>query len=136
VAAPLPAHRRAAVPTGGTHFIVLKGARDEEKHAAWAFLRWMLEPDPVTEWATSTGYMPVTRSAIETLERNGYYSRSPNDRVAVEQLSVALPWPWAPELFRIQREVVQPRLEQAVLEQLDPGRVMDAARQAARSASG
>ncbi len=127
-AAALPARRTRAVPTGGTHWVVLKSAPQTEKNAAWAFLRFMHEPAQTIFWATSTGYMPVTRAAIRKLERDGYYQKHPNDRVAVDQLSVAQPWPWSPELFRIQREIVQPRLEAAVLSGRSAQRLMDAAR--------
>lgn len=131
VAAPLPAGRRKAMATGGTHFVLLRDEAPEHKRAAWAFVRWMLEPRQVIEWATSTGYMPVTRAAIRTLEQRGYYERNPNDRVAVDQLADALPWPWSPDLFRIQREVVTPRLERAVLADADASAVMADARRAA-----
>ncbi|HEY6726973.1 MAG TPA: ABC transporter substrate-binding protein, partial [Polyangiaceae bacterium] len=63
-----------------------------------------------------------------------YYAKHPNDRVAVDQLSVAQPWPWSTELFRIDREVVQPRLEAAVLSGKNAQVLMDQARvEAARS---
>lgn len=128
VAAPLPAGVRRAVPTGGTHFVIVRDAPDEAKETAFRFVRWMLEPEQTIEWATSTGYMPVTRGAVKRLEESGYYQAHPNDRVAYEQLSVALPWPWSPELFRIQRQIVQPRLEEAVLTGRDAAEVLDEAR--------
>jgi sn-glycerol 3-phosphate transport system substrate-binding protein len=93
----------------------MKSAPIEEKRTAWAFLRFMHEPAQVISWATETGYMPVTHAAVKRLETNGYYAKHPNDRIAYDQLAVARPWPWSPELFRIQRETVQPRLESAVL---------------------
>ncbi|NLE86839.1 MAG: ABC transporter substrate-binding protein [Myxococcales bacterium] len=114
-AAPLPAHRRAAVPTGGTHWIIPRSAPPAAKDAAWAFLKFMHEPAQVIAWATRTGYLPVTARAVEQLEGSGFYRRHPNDRVALDQLASVRPWPWAPELFRIQREIVQPSLENAVL---------------------
>jgi sn-glycerol 3-phosphate transport system substrate-binding protein len=127
-AAALPGDVRRAVPTGGTHWIIPRSAPREEKRAAWAFLRFMHEPAQVIEWATRTGYMPTTRSAIARLEREGYYQKHPNDRVAVDQLGVAQPWPWSPELFRLEREIVQPRLEAAVLGHEDAESVLSEAR--------
>jgi sn-glycerol 3-phosphate transport system substrate-binding protein len=131
VAAPLPRHRRASVPTGGTMFVVPRTAPDEEKQAAWAFVRWMTAPEQAAAWATRTGYMPVTRAAVERLEAGGHYARHPNDRVAYDQLADAAPWPWTPDLFRIDREVVEPRLEEAVLTGRDPREVMKEAREEA-----
>ena len=127
-AAPLPAGIKRAVPTGGTFWIVLRGAPSAEKAAAVRFLRFMHEPEQVIEWSTRTGYIPVTRAAVRTLEQRGYYAAHPNDRVALEQLSVAEPWPWSVDLFRIQREIVQPRLESAVIQQRDASAELTEAR--------
>jgi len=128
IAAPLPAGVKRAVPTGGTFWVVLRSAPSTEKAAAVRFLRFMHEPEQVIEWSTRTGYIPVTRGAVRTLEQRGYYAAHPNDRVALEQLSVAEPWPWSVDLFRIQREIVQPRLESAVVEQRDPSALLTEAR--------
>jgi len=92
-AAPMPKDVRAAVPTGGTFFVMLKNAPRDTKLAAWEFVRWMMLPEQTIEWATSTGYMPVAKEAVSKLEREGYYRKSPNDRVAMDQLVDAMPWP-------------------------------------------
>jgi sn-glycerol 3-phosphate transport system substrate-binding protein len=115
LAAPLPSGVRAAVPTGGTHWVILKDAEASQKRAAFRFLEFMQRERQAVEWATRTGYIPVTAGAIRSLERRGHYEAHPNERVAIDQLRVARPWPWSPRLFRVQREVVQPRLERAVL---------------------
>ncbi len=128
VAAPLPGDKRRAVPTGGTFWVILKDAPEQQKQTAWAFLRWVLEPAQVITWATRTGYMPVTHSAVKRLDAEGYYQRHPNDSVAYEQLRVAMPWPWSTQLFRIQREIVQPRLESAVLSHESAQRLLSEAR--------
>jgi sn-glycerol 3-phosphate transport system substrate-binding protein len=134
VAAPLPADRCAGMPTGGTHFVLLRAASERSKAAAWSFLRWMMQTEQVIEWATSTGYMPVTLDAVRRLEQSGYYDRHPNDRVAYDQLDAARPWPWSTDLVRIAREFVQPELERAVVAGADAEAVLDRARvSAARS---
>jgi sn-glycerol 3-phosphate transport system substrate-binding protein len=135
VAAPLPRDVRAAVPTGGTMFVLMRSAPDEEKRAAWQFVRWMCEPEQTIAWSTRTGYMPVTRPAVDRLVERGWYAHHPNDRVAYEQLADVDPWPWAPELFRVERDIVEPRLEEAVLTGRDAREVMAEARaEAARPA--
>ena len=131
VAAPLPGDLKKAVPTGGTFFVMLRSAPQDQKLAAWEFLRWMMEPAQTIAWATGTGYMPVAEAAVKTLETNGYYTKAPNDRVAMDQLAYAQPWPWAPTLFRVQRECVDPRIEEAVLGPRNAGTVMQEARKAA-----
>jgi len=134
VAAPLPRDVRASVPTGGTLFVVLRGAPPEEKQAAWEFLRWMCEDEQTIAWATRTGYLPVTTSAVARLDAQGYYREHPNDRVALDQLRWADPWPWAPNLFRVQRDVIEPKLEEAVLTNRDAGAVLAEARAEALAA--
>ncbi len=133
LAAPLPADVRRSVPTGGTMFVMPRGAPAPAREAAWAFLRWMMLPAQANEWATRTGYMPISSAGLADLERAGFYKEHPNDRIAVAQLEHAAPWPWAPNLFRIQREAVQPRLEEAILAQRDARATLDEARRAARA---
>ena len=132
VAAPLPRRVRASVPTGGTMFVVMRAAPDEEKRAARDFVRWMAADEQTIAWSTRTGYMPVTRTAVQRLDADGWYRAHPNDRVAYDQLSAVDPWPWAPELFRVERDVVEPRLEEAVLAGRDAHEVMQEARAEAR----
>lgn len=131
-AAPLPREARAAVPTGGTFFVLLKEAPRAEKEAAWEFLRWMCAPEQTIAWATRTGYMPVASRAVDQLTTSGYYAKHPNDEVTIKQLAHVDPWPWAPTLFRIQRDVVEPRLEDAVYRNTDAHAVMAEAREIAR----
>jgi sn-glycerol 3-phosphate transport system substrate-binding protein len=128
VCARLPRDERAAVPTGGTMFVMPKGSSSAWTEAAARFVAFMARPDKANEFATKTGYIPVTRAGIAALERDGYYQKKPNDRVAVDQLDDVVPWPWHKELFRVQREVVQARLEAAVLAREDARGALDAAR--------
>lgn len=128
---PLPRGVRGSVPTGGTHFVLLKSAPSELKQAAWRFVRFMLEPDAAAYWSSETGYLPVTTGAVQQLEQSGFYAKHRSYRVALDQLAVAEPWPWSKGLFRIQREIVQPRLEAAVLEGQTPELALAEARRLA-----
>jgi sn-glycerol 3-phosphate transport system substrate-binding protein len=109
-------------------FVVMRSAPDAEKLAAWDFIRWMCDAEQTIAWSTGTGYMPVTSPAVELLAQRGWYAQHPNDRVAYDQLGAVDPWPWAPELFRIDRDLIEPRLEEGVLEGGDAHALMDAAR--------
>ncbi|MEO7327246.1 MAG: ABC transporter substrate-binding protein [Minicystis sp.] len=129
--APLPRDLRASVPTGGTMFVMPKGPPRPAQEAAFAFLRWMMAPAQANSWATRTGYIPVSSVGIKQLEESGYYREHPNDRVAIDQLAFASSWPWAKNLFRIEREAVQPRLEEAVLGKRDARETLDEARRVA-----
>lgn len=115
VAAPLPRDVRASVPTGGTFFVVPREAPGEEKAAAARFLRFVCETEQAAFLAQRTGYLPVTEPAVVRLREEGFYAKHPNDAVAQAQLASVEPWPWEPNLFRIERDIVDPRLEEAVL---------------------
>ncbi len=128
--APLPGNVRRSVPTGGTFFVMPKGVPAREREAGLDFLRWMMQPAQANHWATSTGYMPVSLAGRRQLRAAGYFEEHPNHAVTLEQLAFAQPWPWAPNLFRVQREVVQPRLEAAVLLRKDARAELDHARRA------
>jgi len=130
-AAPLPKDVRRSVPIGGTMFVMPRGAPRPEQEAAFAFLRFMMAPAQANAWATRTGYIPISKAGIAELEKTGYYAAHPNDRVAIDQLVHASAWPWAKNLFRVQREAVQPRLEEAVLAGKSARAMLDEARKAA-----
>ncbi|MBN1609928.1 MAG: ABC transporter substrate-binding protein [Polyangiaceae bacterium] len=132
LAAPLPRARRYAVPTGGTHWVMLREASVQNKLAAWAFLRFMHQSEQVIQWSTGTGYLPTTHRAVTELGRSGFFTEHPNYRIALDQLDVSLPWPWSTELFRVEREIVEPRLEEAVLADADARQVLAEARSLAQ----
>ena len=133
LATPLPAGKRRSVPTGGTFFVMLKQAPKDEQRAGWEFLRWMMLPQQTRYWSEQTGYLPVCNAAVRELDREGYYEEHPNARVAYDQLEFAEPWPWSEDLFRIQREILQPRLESAVILGTDAQQLMAEARRLAEA---
>jgi sn-glycerol 3-phosphate transport system substrate-binding protein len=116
------------VPTGGTFFVVVREAPDEEKVAAAKFLRFVCQPEHAAFLSAKTGYLPITHAATAKMRADGFFKEHPNDEVAQRQLSAVDPWPWEPMLFRIERDIVDPRLEAAVLLDEDPAAVLAEAR--------
>lgn len=106
---------RRSAPTGGTFFVIPTGAPARHRAAARAFLAFIMRPEHANTFATETGYIPVNREGVARLEADGFYDRKPSDRVAVDQLPVTTGWPWSRSLLRIQREILQPALEDAIL---------------------
>jgi sn-glycerol 3-phosphate transport system substrate-binding protein len=113
--APLPGGARRAVPTGGTFFVMLRDADEGAKEAAWACLSFMMEPEQTAYWSRRTGYLPVNRRALDLPEMRALYEADPNYRVAYDQLEVAVPFPFSPSLYTLEREHLQPALEGPVL---------------------
>ena len=83
----LPEQRDFGCPTGGAGLAILAAAPDERKRAAFEFIKFAARPENVAFWSTTTGYLPVTKSAQESPEMQRYFKKNPEFRVAVDQLS-------------------------------------------------
>jgi sn-glycerol 3-phosphate transport system substrate-binding protein len=44
---------------------IFKLRPEREQEAAWKFIKWLMEPEQQAEWFAGTGYLPVSRSAID-----------------------------------------------------------------------
>ena len=82
----LPEQSNFGCPTGGAGLSILAAAPDERKQAAFEFIKFAARPENVAFWSTTTGYMPVTKSAQESSEMQSYFQENPNFKVAVDQL--------------------------------------------------
>ena len=111
----LPGKIQQAVPTGGTFFVLARDAPAPQKEAGWAFIKWMTEPAQTISLSKATGYMPIRTSAVNSPEMQDFYKQHPNYKTAIDQLRTAQRFPYTPGLIEIQREVIQPNLETAVL---------------------
>ncbi len=64
--ASVPVWMTRNVPFAGTDIIMFSNAKDEEKRAAWEFMKYLISPEVTAYWAVNTGYLPVRRSALQT----------------------------------------------------------------------
>jgi sn-glycerol 3-phosphate transport system substrate-binding protein len=49
----------------GRNLWILNQRPKEEQEAAWKFIKWLMEPEQQAEWFAGSGYLPVSRSAID-----------------------------------------------------------------------
>lgn len=86
----------AALPAGpsgpgnvlqGTNIVMFSSATTAQKNAAWTFMKWLDEPTQAAYWATHTGYLPVTQSALPLM--SSYYSSHPYQKIAADSLKYA-----------------------------------------------
>ena len=63
--APPPGDMKKAVIIAGTNVAIFSKAREEEKKAAWRFVKWFISPEIQARWAINTGYLPVRKSTLE-----------------------------------------------------------------------
>uniref|UniRef100_A0A7C4GD50 ABC transporter substrate-binding protein n=1 Tax=Fervidobacterium thailandense TaxID=1008305 RepID=A0A7C4GD50_9BACT len=64
--APVPVWKTRNVPFAGTDIIMFSTAKEEEKRAAWEFMKYLISPEVTAYWAVNTGYLPVRRAALQT----------------------------------------------------------------------
>lgn len=87
--ASLPKDVKQAVPTGGGNCYIFKGIPEENKKAAWIFVKWMSQPEISARWSIGTGYIPVRADAFETDALKKYVETFPYVLVARDQLAYA-----------------------------------------------
>ncbi len=64
--APVPVWKTRNVPFAGTDIIMFSTAKEDEKRAAWEFMKYLISPEVTAYWAVNTGYLPVRKSALQT----------------------------------------------------------------------
>jgi sn-glycerol 3-phosphate transport system substrate-binding protein len=79
----------AGAMMGGFSFWLAAGLSPAKQDGALAYLQHLVQPRRNAEWAKRHFRIPVTRAAAEVLEREGWYERNPNLRVAGAQLAAA-----------------------------------------------
>jgi sn-glycerol 3-phosphate transport system substrate-binding protein len=55
------------------------------------FLRFVAEPSQQSWWAAATGYLPITKAAVKSLEEQDFYKKNPEQWAGVSQLLNAKP---------------------------------------------
>ncbi|MFD1738951.1 ABC transporter substrate-binding protein [Bacillus salitolerans] len=111
----LPAKKDFGVPTGGANLVMLSKSSDEEKKAAWKFMKWMTAKEQTIQFSMGTGYMPVTVSAVESDEMKELYEKTPQFKVAIDQLQYAKPRPMVPGYKELQ-EVIMTEIQRAIID--------------------
>ncbi|QHW32326.1 ABC transporter substrate-binding protein [Paenibacillus rhizovicinus] len=82
------------VVTGGANMIVLDKATEEQKKAAGKFLDFLANDENVTSLFKTSGYLPTTKSSLETPEMKQWLQEKPQYQVAIDQLQFAHSRPW------------------------------------------
>ncbi len=83
--APLPKGKEAATAFQGTNLTMFNSASEEEKLAAWEYMKFLTSKEQTVYWAKSTGYVPVRDSALNTDEWKQYIQENPEFGVAASQ---------------------------------------------------
>ncbi|SFE08046.1 sn-glycerol 3-phosphate transport system substrate-binding protein [Paenibacillus catalpae] len=106
----MPANKDYGVPTGGCQLVITAKQSDEEKEAAWEFLKWMTSKENTIYQHKNVGYLPTRLSALESEDLKAHFKEFPQYKVAVDQLEYARPRPMEsayPEVTKIIREAIE-----------------------------
>ncbi|MDY0324107.1 MAG: ABC transporter substrate-binding protein [Candidatus Carbobacillus sp.] len=74
------------VIVGGASLWMLKEKSEEEKSAAWQFIKFLTSPEIQAQWHVSTGYFPITTKAYDVAIVKENMTKYPQFRTAVDQL--------------------------------------------------
>lgn len=84
----IPKNVEYGVPTGGCNLIMTSSISDAHKEAAWEFIKWMTAPEQSAYASAYTGYVPNSKSAMETETIVNLYETTPQFKVALDQLEL------------------------------------------------
>lgn len=88
VAELLEGEKQAAL-FSGTDITMFNTSSDEQKKAAWEFMKFWYEKDVTAQWGVESGYIPMTGEGIKTDIFKDYVKENPGKLVATNQLSVS-----------------------------------------------
>jgi sn-glycerol 3-phosphate transport system substrate-binding protein len=78
---------------GGATLWAPRGNEHADDKGVAQFLKFITDPPQQRWWAATTGYLPITRTAVKSLEDDSFYKENPEQWTAVSQLLNAQPTP-------------------------------------------
>lgn len=93
---PLPREQRAATNIGGESLFLFKSDARTER-AAWEFMKYVMSADFQVDWATNTGYLPVSKSATASEKYQAYLAANPFMKTFAEQMNAGHTRPSIPQ---------------------------------------
>jgi len=89
--APLPGNPDPVSVLGGGNFYIFKDATDEQKAAAFKFIKYMTSDEILADWGIQTGYVAPRDGSWQTDMMKEYVKEVPQALVAVGQIPDAVP---------------------------------------------
>jgi sn-glycerol 3-phosphate transport system substrate-binding protein len=72
---------------GGASLWLIDGLDTATEDGALAFMQFLNNTENAASWHQTTGYLPITNSAVALLEEQGWFEENPNFRVAFDQIN-------------------------------------------------
>jgi sn-glycerol 3-phosphate transport system substrate-binding protein len=80
-------YRKQNAIIGGATLWVMKGQKPAEYKGVAQFMKFLSEPHQQMWWSVTTGYVPITQTAIKNLEAGYHFKKNPEQWTALSQLS-------------------------------------------------
>ncbi len=80
-------------PIAGTDLIMFSWITQEQKDAAWRFLKFLMDPVNVVYWSINTGYVPIRRDVVNVPQWQAYTANDVKPTIALNELETAIPDP-------------------------------------------
>jgi sn-glycerol 3-phosphate transport system substrate-binding protein len=86
----MPAKVKHAVPVGGS--VLAMTSTDKARQAAtWELMKFLTNPASNSTIVVTTGYMPISKAAMEYADTVEYFKQYPERKIALDQLAFARP---------------------------------------------
>lgn len=125
-AAPLVVGKEAAAPFMGTNIAIFSDHPAEVKYAAMEFVKFLINTENTTYWATNSGYLPVRYSALDTPEWNTYVEKDPKNAAGPSQYDYGKFDP-KPDGWSTIRRIISEHVQAALLQEMSIKEALDKA---------
>lgn len=116
-----------AVTHGGGNVAISAKATDEQKQAAWAFVRFLTDAERSAEFHMATGYMPSRYSVLDREEVKAFHAEHPSWLVSVEQLEYARPTACVVLNVPEYHNIITEAIDRVIINGEDPAAVINGA---------
>lgn len=128
--APLPENEKAACIVAGTNVVIFADSPEEEKEAAWQFVKWLTSPEITARWAIETGYAPVRKSAMTSEAMLKRFEEVEGLREVLKQLDYASYEPRSAAWYAGRKHLEEVGVESALRRMKSPKRALNDAAKA------
>ena len=88
-----PPYPKKTTILGGATLWALRGHGPVDYKGVALFMKFLAQPRQQMWWAATTGFVPVTKTALDTMRESGFYKQNPEQWTAMNQLLNAKPTP-------------------------------------------
>src|SRR5262245_41025854 len=88
-----PPYKKLNTIVGGGTLWVMRGQKPADYRGVARFMKFISEPHQQMWWSVTTGYVPITQTAIKNLEAGYHFKKNPEQWTAMSELMNARPTP-------------------------------------------